>query len=70
MGVLACNKNQCENIMCDRYSYEYGYLCWECFEELCDTRPLDIRAWMGYPKVVQASERSNYEEIFVDRSKW
>jgi len=34
MGVLACNRNGCENIMCARYSYEYGYICDECFEEL------------------------------------
>ena len=34
MGVLACNRRGCENIMCDRHSLEHGYICNECFEEL------------------------------------
>lgn len=37
MGVLACNRNGCENVMCDRLSDEYGYICDECFEELCES---------------------------------
>ena len=35
MSVLACRRRGCENIMCDRFSSEYGYLCDECFAELC-----------------------------------
>lgn len=34
MSVLSCRRHRCENIMCDRYSYEFGYICDECFEEL------------------------------------
>lgn len=34
MGVMACNRNGCDNIMCDRYSQKYGYICGQCFEEL------------------------------------
>lgn len=34
MSVLACNRYGCNNIMCDRYSKEHGYICYECFEEL------------------------------------
>jgi len=34
MSVLLCDRNGCENILCDRYSYTYGYICNECFEEL------------------------------------
>ena len=34
MSVLACDRNGCENIMCDRLSPVYGYICGECFEEL------------------------------------
>lgn len=36
MGVLACYRNGCTNIMCDRYSHEHGYICYDCFEELVD----------------------------------
>jgi hypothetical protein len=39
MGVLACDRKKCENIMCGRYSYEHGYLCYECFDELVSSGP-------------------------------
>lgn len=35
MSVLQCDRRGCENIMCDRHSNEYGYICDECFRELC-----------------------------------
>jgi hypothetical protein len=34
MGVLACDRRGCENIMCDRCSSIHGYICNECFDEL------------------------------------
>jgi len=34
MSVLACDRRGCDNIMCDRLSYQYGYLCEDCFQEL------------------------------------
>ena len=34
MSVLACNRNGCENILCDFYSPQYGYICNECLHEL------------------------------------
>ncbi len=34
MSVLACDRNGCENIMCDRLSEKHGYICPECLEEL------------------------------------
>lgn len=34
MEVLTCDRFWCKNIMCDRHSYEYGYICDECFNEL------------------------------------
>ena len=36
MGVLRCDRNGCENIMCNRYSHKYGYICYECFKELTE----------------------------------
>jgi hypothetical protein len=35
MSVLECERNGCKNVMCDRLSHTYGYLCNECFDELC-----------------------------------
>jgi hypothetical protein len=33
MSVLACNRNGCDRIMCERYLPTFGYLCNDCFEE-------------------------------------
>ena len=35
MSVLACDRRGCEGIMCDRLSSKFGYICDECFAELC-----------------------------------
>jgi hypothetical protein len=42
MAIMACDRNNCINIMCDRYSSEYGYICNECFEELSTKPFIDI----------------------------
>ena len=34
MGVMICNRGDCENVMCGIYSQKYGYICDECYEEL------------------------------------
>lgn len=35
MGVRECNRRDCDAIMVDRHSSEYGYICGDCFEEMC-----------------------------------
>lgn len=30
MGVMSCSRKRCENIMCDTYIYDIGYVCNEC----------------------------------------
>ena len=49
MGVLHCDRNFCDNIMCDRYSHRYGYICDECFAELLES-DLTIEAFMQTEK--------------------
>lgn len=34
MSVLLCSRVGCGNIMSDRYSDRYGYICRGCFNEL------------------------------------
>jgi len=47
MSVLACDRRGCANIMCDRYSHTYGYICNDCFEELVALgMGADIRCFM------------------------
>ena len=33
MGVMSCSRKECENILCDTYIPEVGYLCSGCIEE-------------------------------------
>ncbi len=37
MGVKECNRSGCENILCDRLSDRFGYICNECFNELINS---------------------------------
>ena len=51
MGVLACWRYECENIMCDRYSPTFGYICDDCFDELVKLGPeTNIGNFMNTPK--------------------
>lgn len=48
MSVLACDRKGCHNVMCDRLSHQYGYICEECFEELVTLGPeTNIEEFMG-----------------------
>ena len=45
MGVMPCTREGCENILCDNYNVEFGYLCNDCKEELIAylaCRPLEL----------------------------
>jgi len=64
MGVLACYRAGCENIMCDRYSHRYGYICNECFEEIASKGVTDIQKFMDAPK---RTTREELEEEFPTR---
>ncbi len=34
MSVLQCSRKNCENVMCDDYIPNIGYICSECLSEL------------------------------------
>ncbi len=50
MGVLACDRLGCENIMCEYISPKFGYLCEDCLEELKDSEEMCISSFMSRPK--------------------
>ena len=52
MSVMSCDRNQCENVLCDHYSSEYGYICNECLNELKgnDGWLYNIQGFMDTPK--------------------
>ena len=69
MSILECNRKDCENIMCDRYSTAHGYICYECFEELVNSgAETDIYKFMESPKkkIYNSSETSfeRFDRIF------
>lgn len=48
MGVMACYRADCENVMCERYSSQYGYICSGCFTELVHKGAgADVAAFMA-----------------------
>lgn len=76
MGVLACNRRGCRNIMCDRYSHEHGYICRECFNELVslgvDTNVAEFMD--SQKKEVHEPPRVDpydyFDKIFPDPKEW
>lgn len=67
MSVLACARYGCDNIMCDRYSYIHGYICYECFNELVDLRTLNIFDFMESEKsCCERIKKTNYFQLMDD----
>lgn len=33
MGVMSCYRKNCDNIMCDIYITDIGYICYDCQKE-------------------------------------
>jgi len=71
MSVMSCAKNNCENIMCDRYADNIGYICYECFTVLEDiqkynpTMTIDeIKEWIDTPK-----QDDSYIQPLIDLNK-
>ena len=65
MGVLACDRQDCENIMCDFVSRTHGYLCYSCMQELKDLNgSMTIRQFMNTS--VSSNERSYEWENYVE----
>jgi len=73
MSVLACDRRGCENIMCDRYSEDYGYICDGCFRELCASGiETDIEKFMDMDKQGQRNSflsHAQYDSIFQLREE-
>lgn len=73
MGVLACDRSRCENIMCGRYSSNYGYICGSCFDELVRLGPeQNVQEFMdsdqGCNPPLEAIE-AFFNHIFVSRKE-
>ena len=64
MSVLPCNRKGCENIMCDRLSSEYGYICESCFQELLHSN-MDVKNFMNTEKNTLRDQK--YREEYLNK---
>ena len=60
MGVMGCNVNGCNHVLCDRYSDEYGYICGDCFEKL-------IEYINNHPEIPFGANYDNIIKSFFNR---
>jgi len=71
MGVMACHRQGCNNIMCDRYNSDHGYICNECFNELVESGKTNIQKFMDSDKRKKVDKEARgydyYNEIFPGR---
>jgi hypothetical protein len=72
MGVKSCFRAECENIMCDHYNQEHGYICCSCLSEaretLLEKGSLDLKEFMSTPKAKPSSvvfDEAGLEKIFT-----
>ena len=72
MSVLQCNRHGCPNIMCDRYSERYGYICRDCFDELVNLGlGVDIQEFMDSDMGSMFNDERNWAwDIYNDEFKW
>ena len=72
MGVMGCNRNGCESIMCDRYNSNFGYICGDCFAELLTVEPsaMPVAEFMNTEKPEEVNTEANeayYNALFERR---
>jgi hypothetical protein len=76
MGVLACSRKHCDQIMCDTYINSIGYLCYKCkaeFKKYAITNDLRlntenkiIAALHEFIHTCKGSYEENEKEISID----
>ena len=65
MGVMSCNREGCNNIMCDTYIEGIGYICFDCQAEFKQSLPntimlVDIRIIELLLKRFMHTEKGTY----------
>jgi hypothetical protein len=70
MGVLSCARMDCSSVMCRRYSSTHGYICSECFQELCAGGLQDVASFLTSPKPPPEAARAveaHFAALFPDK---
>jgi len=75
MSVMSCNRSGCNNIMCDTYVKDIGYICYECQREfkeylsIYDKNPTSENKIKKELKKFMSTEKDSYtrgKDITVD----
>ncbi len=61
MSFNECSRNGCDNILCDRYSPNYGYICNECFNELIDMNLYPSESIIGHFMRSEKEKKSTFD---------
>ena len=61
MSVLQCDRGDCQNVMCNRFSSRLqAYICDDCYAELVRLGPsTDLTEFMDKPKEYQEAPQAN-----------
>ncbi len=59
MGVLACDRSNCDSIMCDRLINDSQYICDSCYEEL-------MRKKVDWPTSLTKMQLQNLIQGFME----
>ncbi len=57
MGVMSCYRMACENIMCDTYVPEIGYICYECQKEFKESMERERKFPSGEGEILNELEK-------------
>lgn len=60
MGVMPCYRKNCENIMCDIYISDIGYICSGCQHEFGEKKYKTETKMLKALKEFMSTEKKNY----------
>lgn len=63
---MECDRKGCNTVMCHRYNSEYGYICQECFNELCEST-LEVDVFMSTKKDSNRDLKMEARREFLDK---
>ena len=65
MGCLECDRNGCEHVMCDRFSWQLQYyICHDCFNELVEY--VNARGGIPTKEIIETFMESEKSEMLVE----
>ena len=69
---MECSRKECDSILCQSYSQQYGYCCYECLSEMKEAQLTDpefsIIKFMNTAKVVTVDDANvDLSTVFINR---